>query len=215
MSELLSKVADKSLTKQGFYQMVAQNFGLVPVLLEGTSSPKATVRYSCGSVLMNLSEKYPDKLYPYMDQFIALLDNKHRILCWNAIYIIANLSRVDKNQKFEAAFDKYYSLLDSGYMVTAANLADASGKIAVAKPHLANKIAEELLKVEGLAVTPHLTGECKLVIAEHAIESFSLFFDKLDPKTQLAVYGFAKRQLGSTRQSLSKQAAAFVKKWKV
>jgi len=212
---MLEKIADKSLTKKMIYSKVEENFALIPTLFAGTSSPKASVRYSCGGVLMDLSEKYPQKLYPYMDQFLALLDSNHRILCWNAIYAISNLTCVDKNQKFEAAFDKYYSFFGSGYMVTAANLAEASGKIALAKPKLANQIAEQLLKVESLAVTPHLTAECKLVIAEHAIGSFSLFFDKLDPKTRRMVYGFVERQLGSTRQSLSKQAAAFVKKWKV
>jgi hypothetical protein len=215
MYELLAEIADKSLTKKMLYGKVEQNFGLVSTLLEGTSSAKATVRYGCGSVLMNLSEKYPEKLYPYMDQFLALLDSKHRILCWNAIYIIANLSCVDKNQKFEAAFAKYYSLFNSGYMVTVANLVDASGKIALAKPKLANQIAQQLLKAESLEITPHLTGECKLVIAEHAIESFSLFFNELDHNTKGKVYGFVERQQGSPRQSLSKQAAAFVKKWKV
>jgi len=215
VDELLPKIDNKTLTKQKLYQTVEKNFNLLPVLLEGVSSPKATVRYSCGSVLMELSAKYPEKLYPYMDSFIALLDSKHRILTWNAMLTIANLASVDVDQKFEAAFDKYYSFLNSGYMVTVANLIAASGKIATAKPQLANKIAEELLKVEKLAVTPHLTEECKLVIAEHAIESFSQFFDKLDPKTQRAVYGFVERQLGSTRQSLRKQAAAFIKTWKV
>lgn len=99
-------------------------------------------------------------------------------------------------------------------MVTVANLAGASGKIALAKPHLANRIAKELLKAESLSVTPHLTEECKRVIMEHVIESFSLFFDKLNQNTKNMVYGFVERQLGSTRQSLRKQAAVFVKKWK-
>ena len=215
MGEVIAKIADKSLKKQALYSMVEQNFSLVPLLLEGVSSQKPTVRYTCGSVLMELSAKYPQKLYPYMDNFIALLDSKHRILCWNAIYTIANLASVDTDQKFETAFDKYYSLLGSGYMVTAANLMGASGKIAVAKPQLANKIAEELLKVENLSVTPHLTEECKLVIAEHAIESLAQFFDKLAPQTQREVSRFVERQLGSPRLSLRKQAAAFVKKWKI
>jgi len=215
MNDLLVKIADKSLTKQALYQKVEQNFSLVPVLLEGVSNQKPTIRYACGSVLMDLSAKYPEKLYPFMDNFIALLDSKHRILCWNAMLTIANLASVDTNQKLEAAFDKYYSFLNSGYMVTVANLAGASGKIALAKPHLANRIAKELLKTESLPVTPHLTEECKRVIVEHVIESFSLFFDKLNQNTKSMVYGFVERQLGSTRQSLRKQAATFVEKWKI
>ncbi len=216
MSELLlQQIADKTLNKQALYQKVEKDFTLIPTLLEATSSPKATIRYSCAAVLMDLTAKYPEKLYPYMDKFLALLDSKHRILCWNAIYSVANLASVDTEGKFDAAFDRYFSFFQSGYMVTAANLAGASGKIATAKPYLASRIARELLKVEDLAVTPHLTEECKLVIAEHAIESLSLFFDKLDPETKRLVYEFANRQKNSSRQSLNKKANGFLAKWQL
>ena len=86
---------------------------------------------------MDLSEKHPDKLYPYMDRFIALLDSKHRILTWNAMAIIANLTAVDVDRKFDAIFDKYYSYLGNEYMVTVANVVANSAKIASNKPYLA------------------------------------------------------------------------------
>ncbi|MGW8289304.1 MAG: hypothetical protein ACWGNP_03435 [Candidatus Bathyarchaeia archaeon] len=44
-NELLVKLADRSLTKDGLHQRVEQNFGLLPVLLEGVCSAKAAVRY--------------------------------------------------------------------------------------------------------------------------------------------------------------------------
>jgi len=63
-NELLIKVANKTLTKEELHQKVKQDFDLLPVLLKGISSPKATVRYGCAKVLMDLSEEYPEKLYP-------------------------------------------------------------------------------------------------------------------------------------------------------
>jgi hypothetical protein len=147
-NELLKKLADKALTKEELHQKVKQDFDLLPVLLKGIYSSKATVRYGCAKVLMDLSEEYPEKLYPYMDAFIELLDSKYRILTWNAMAIIANLAKVDKNQKFDAIFDKYYSFLNNEYMVTVANVVGNSGKLALAKPHLLPKITAELLKVE-------------------------------------------------------------------
>ena len=79
-NELLKKVANKTLTKEELRQKVKQNFDLLPVLLKGLYSSKATVRYGCAKVLMDLSEEYPEKLYPHMDAFIELLDSKYRIL---------------------------------------------------------------------------------------------------------------------------------------
>jgi len=212
-NELLMKLADKTLTKEGLRQKVKQNFDLLPVLLKGTCSPKAAVRYGCAKVLMDLSEEHPEKLYPYMDAFIDLLDSKYRILTWNAMAIIANLAKVDKDQKFDAIFEKYYSFLNNDYMVTVANAVGNSGKIALAKPQLISRITAELLKVEKVPVTPHLTEECKRVIAEKAVGTFDLFFDKMEEKEKKKVLSFVGRQLDSSRRTLRTKAADFLKKW--
>ena len=212
-TDLLKKLGNKEITKAQLSQKVKSDFGLLPKLLEGTSSSKATIRYGCGKVLMDLSEKYPEKLYPYMDNFIELLNSKHRILTWNAMAIIANLTRVDENHKFEAIFDKYYSYLSNEYMVTVANVVVNSAKIALAKPYLTQRITAQLLKVQDLKVTPHLTEECKLVIAEHAIKTFDTFFDHIEVKEQ--VVAFAQKHLNSSRTSLREEAQIFLKKWQM
>lgn len=212
-NELLLKVANKVLTKEELRQRVKQDFDLLAVLLKGISSSKATVRYGCAKVLRDLSEEYPEKLYSHMDEFIELLDSKYRILTWNAMAIIANLAKVDKDRKFDAIFDKYYGFLKNDYMVTVANVVGNSGKIALAKNHLRPKITKELLKVEHISVTPHLTEECKKVIAEKAIGSFDLYFDKIEEKEKKKVLSFVKRQLDSSRRTLRTKAANFLKKW--
>ena len=210
--DLLVKLADKSLTKEGLRRRVEQDFGLLPVLLEGTGSAKAAVRYGCAKALMDLSAEHPEQLYPYMDSFIALLDSKYRILTWNALAIIANLAAVDGDKKFDAAFDKYYGFLDNEYMVTVANTVGNSGKIALAKPYLTPRITAELLKVEDVSLSPHLTEECKRVIAEKAVETFDVFFDKLEEKEKKKVLAFVERQLHNPRRTLSMKAAGFLEK---
>ena len=210
-SELLQKLAGKSITKEELLQKVKQNFDILPEVLKGISSSKAAIRYGCAKVLMDLSEEHPEELYPYMDSFIDLLYSKYRILTWNAMAIIANLAKVDKDKKFDAIFDKYYSFLNDEYMVTVANVVGHSGKIALAKPYLIQKITSELLKVENISTTPHLTEECKRVIAEKAIESFDLFFDRIDAKDK--VISFAKRHLDSPRRTLKTEADNFLKRW--
>jgi hypothetical protein len=210
-NELLKKLAAKTLAKDGLRRKVEHDFSLLPTLLTGLSSPKAAIRYGCAKILMDLSAEYPEKLYPYMDTFVALLDSKYRILTWNAMAIIANLAKVDKEQKFDAAFDRYYGFLNDEYMVTVANVVGNSGKIALAKPYLVPRITEKLLTVEHLAVTPHLTEECKRVIAEKAIGAFDLFFDKVTQKGK--VFAFVEKQLNSSRLPLRIQAESFLKKW--
>jgi hypothetical protein len=212
-NSLLARVADKTLTKEELRQKVEQNFNLLVVLLKGTGSSKAVVRYGCAKVLMDLSEAYPEKLYPYWNKFTILLDSKYRILTWNAMAIIANLAKVDKQDKLNTVFDKYYSFLNNDYMVSVANVVGNSAKIALAKPKLIPRITAELLNVENVSVTPHLTEECKLVIAEKAVVTFGLFFDKIKENEKKKVLSFVERQLSSPRKTLRAKAAQFLKKW--
>ena len=210
-NELLGKLANKSMTTEELFQTVEQDWTLLHQLVEGFSSSKASIRYGCAKVLMDLSEVYPVKLYPFMDSIIDLLDSKYRILIWNALAIIANLAKVDKDKKFDAAFDKYYSFVNDEYMVTVANVVGHSGKIALAKPYLIDKITNEVLKVDGVLLTPHLTEECKRVIAEKAIKSFDLFFDKVSQKKR--VISFVEKHVSSSRKTLRVTAESFLRRW--
>lgn len=211
-SGLLEKLGSKKITKEELLHEVEQDFSLLAEVLHGTSSSKAAIRYGCGKVLMDLSEKHPELLYPHMDNFIELLDSKYRILTWNALAIIANLAKVDEERKFDAVFDKYYGYLNDEYMVTVANVVGNSAKIALAKPNLVQRITVELLKVENIKLTPHLTEECKRVIIEHAIKAFDVFFGEIEAKEQ--VLSLAEKQLQSPRMTVRKEAQRFLKKWK-
>jgi hypothetical protein len=199
-SDLLEKLADKSMTVRELFQTVEQDWTLLPQLVEGISSSKARIRYGCAKVLIGLSEVCPTRLYPFMDSFIDLLDGKHRILVWNTLAVIANLVEVDKDKKFDSAFDKYYSLVNNEYMVTVASVVGHSSKIALAKPYLIDKITNELLRVDGISLTPHLTEECKRVIVEKTIKSFDLFFEKVKQKKR--VISFVEMYAGSSRKTL-------------
>ena len=96
-------------------------------------------------------------------------------------------------------------------MVTVANVVGNSGKIALAKPYLIPKITEELLKVEDISTSPHLTEECKRVIAEKTIKVLDLFFDRIDQKER--VISFVKACFDSPRERLRTTAENFLKKW--
>ena len=208
---LPARLADKSLTTEELFRTIEQDWTLLPQLLKGVSSPKASVRYGCSRVLMGLSEAYPARLYPFIDSIINLLDSKYRILTWNALAIIANLAGVDEDKKIDAALDKYFNLLNSEYMVTVANVVVNSGKIALAKPYLIDKVTDKLLKVDEISLTPHLTEECKRVITEKVIETIDLFFDRITKKKR--VITFVEKQTNSSRRTLRVTANSFLKRW--
>jgi predicted nucleotide-binding protein (sugar kinase/HSP70/actin superfamily) len=96
-------------------------------------------------------------------------------------------------------------------MVTVANVVGNSGKIALAKPYLTQKITDKLLKVENISITPHLSEECKRVITQHAIKTFDLFFSQIEEKDKLI--SFVKKHLNSSRETLRTESENFLKRW--
>ncbi|MBN1280042.1 MAG: hypothetical protein JXA00_00160 [Candidatus Thermoplasmatota archaeon] len=210
-SRMVERLADKSLTTEQLLKKVTEDFRLLPSVVNGMTSQRAAIRYGCGKVMMKLSEDYPERVYPHMDFFVQLLESTYRILTWQAMAIIANLTKVDTQNKFEVIFDTYYHLLHDEYMVTVANVVGHSGKIALAKPHLIPQITQRLLSVEHLKTTPHLTGACKQVIIDHTLTSLDMFFDNIPNKEP--VLRFVKKQTKSPRKTVRVHAEEFLQKW--
>ena len=210
---LTQGLEDKSLTKKGLLHKVKQDFNLIPFLISSVASSKAAVRYGCAKVLMDFSEEFPEQLYPHIQSFIELLDSKYRILKWNAFAIIANLTSVDTDKKFDEIFEKYYSFLENDYMVTVANVVGNSDKIAHAKPYLIPKITNELLKMQYISTGPHMTEECKRVIAQSTIKTLDSFFDRIDQKER--VLSFVRSYVDSPRKKLKITARSFLEKWDI
>jgi hypothetical protein len=210
-NNLLKLLENKMLTKEKLLQRVQEDFELLPDLLKGVLSPTATVRYGCSSVLVDLSANCPNQIYPHFAVFSRLLESNYRILTWNAATVLANLCFVDVDKKFDALFDQYFSLLRSEYMVTVVNIVSNSSKIALAKPNLIPRITQELLRVDEISTTPHLTEECKLVIAEKTIESFGKFFNFMNHSEQEKVISFLENKKFSSRKTLKGKAEALLK----
>jgi hypothetical protein len=208
--DVIQKLASKSITRGELQAAVEDDPALIPTIVGGLASPKASVRYGCARVLIDQSAKRPERLYPYWETFTGLLGCRYRPLTWSAIIVLANLSTVDAEKRFEAIFNRYYSLLGDGYLVTAANVVGNSAKIAKAKPHLADRIAERLLGVEELEVGPQMTEECRRVVAEQAVEAFDSFYDLLSPGEREKATAFVKRQRTSSRASLARAAREFL-----
>ncbi len=209
----LQDLADKKIDKKALQRKIESNFEILPNAFAGLSSPNATVRYACASALVQLSAKYPERIYPQMDQFVTLLNSKYRILTWNGMAAIANLCKVDRDKKFEKNFEKFYSFINNDYLVTVANVVANSEKIAHSKPHLIPAITNMLLRVEDLRITPHLTEECKRVVAKKAIAVFNSFFEELDEHDKKRVRIFVKKHTHSSRASLKIEAEQFLNKW--
>jgi predicted AlkP superfamily phosphohydrolase/phosphomutase len=94
-------------------------------LLENLWSKNETLRYNSHKVLFQITKEKPQALYSKWDYFVKFLDSDNTYHKCSAVWLIANLTLADKENKFEKIFDKYYSLLDDKSYITAAYVCEA------------------------------------------------------------------------------------------
>lgn len=194
-----SAVAE-TMTAESMATRAVTDPSLIPGIIRGLASP-TSLKLRCAKALNLISASQPELLYPHFDFFAGLLSSPHRILKWNAIFILSNLAVIDSLHKFEAVFGTYYDHIKDGDLITAANIATASKKIAAAKPDLRGRITKELLKVDTI---PLPTDECREIARGKALEAFMHY--PVEPDDNRFVNDFIKRCLSSRRPTTRKKA---------
>jgi hypothetical protein len=186
-------------------QLAASDEGVLKEVLAGVVSKDETFRYNCFKVLCQISEDHPLVLYPEWDYFIALLDSSNAYHRSIAVQILANLTSVDAQGRFEAIFDRYFDFLDDEKIIVTRYLVQNAGTIARAKPSLQARIVEMLL---GIDETHH--HKHKDLIKADAIQSFEAFFADYPDKER--ILGFVEQQLECSSPKTRKAAKAFLNK---
>jgi hypothetical protein len=201
----LSVFEKKDANPETLAQMTLKDEKVLQEALDGVLSKKDIVRQNSFQALNFLSEKHPEKLYDKWYFFANLICKGNAFHKYIAIYIIANLTKADDENKFEKLFDTYYGLLGDKSVIPPAHVAVNSGKIALAKPKLRAEITSRLLDID-IVVQRH-----KDLVKASAIEAFEAYFEK--SKDQARIIEFVKAQLNCESPKTREKAKMFLKKW--
>lgn len=180
---------------------------LLSEMLEGLTTKDETLRYNCHKVLLFISEINGERLYPEWDYFANFLEDANSYRKMSAVHLIARLTKVDTENRFERIMDIYYNLLDDRSMIVAIYIAAVSGDIVRAKPQLERKITGKLLDID----KTHHPDERKPLIKAGAIESFDKYFPEAIEKER--IIEFVRGALDCDSPKTIKLARSFLKKW--
>ena len=201
----MNSIEDKNATPEAVAEMALKDEKVLQKLLDGVLSKEDAVRYGSFKALNVLSEKYPEKLYGKWDFFANLINSGNAFHKYIAIYIIANLTKTDPENKVEKLFADYYGLLGDKSVIPAGHVAAKSGIIALAKPELQAEITNRLLDIDSM-VQRH-----KDLVKAGAIEAFDAYFEQ--SKDQERIVEFVKAQLDCESPKTRKIAKEFLEKW--
>ena len=116
--------------------------------------PHIMVYYHCYYILDQATLKKPDLFYIYWDDFAQLLDHKNSYHRDIGMTLLANLTQVDEQSRFELLFDRFFAQLHDNKFLTAINCVQNSQKVLYSKPHLADRILPMLLNTDILTEYP-------------------------------------------------------------
>lgn len=173
--------------------------------LKGLISKDEDYRYSCSQVLHQISQSQPSVLYPQWDYFIELLKSDNAYHRCSAINILANLTSIDSENRFEDIFDTYFDILDDQKLIPARYVALNAGRIAKAKPNLQKNIIDRLMDID------KTHQKQKDLIKADIIESFGTFYEDIQDKER--VLTFVKEQLESSSPKTKKATQSFLGKF--
>jgi hypothetical protein len=204
---MMPELNDKNMDVETMAKKAVKDDAILSELLDNLKAKNETVRYNCSKVLNLMSEENPEVLYPKWDMFVELLASDHTYWKLSVIPLLANLARIDVEDKFHKIFDEYFRLLNDKSMIPAVWVAANSGKIAKAKPKLQSRITDMLMTID----RTHHHPERKDLIKGGAIESFDEYFD--EAKDQKRILEFAQKQMNCKSPKTVKIAKDFMKKW--
>lgn len=203
---ILFDLIDKKISVEEAAINAIQNDEVLSELLEGILSKKDEVRFGSHQVLKHISENNPEVLYPKWDYLSGLLTSGNHFHRYIAINLLANLVKIDKENKFEADFDRYFDNIAGERTMVAGQAAMNAGKIAKAKPNLQARITNILLNIDQI----HQGKQTELMKA-HAITAFNDYFKEATDKEK--IIDFVNKQLESEGPKAKKAAKEFLKKW--
>lgn len=201
----MSVFEKKGANAEALAQLALEDEKVLQEAFDGVLSKNDLVRQNSFQTLNFLSEKYPDSVYGKWDFFADLIRRGNSFHKYMAVWVIANLTKDDPENKFEKLFDDYYGLLGDKSVIPAGHVAAKSGIIALAKPELQAEITNRLLDIDN-TVQKH-----KDLVKSGAIVSFDAYFEK--SKDQARIIEFVKAQLNCESPKTRKMAKAFLEKW--
>lgn len=211
-SDKLTEKLQNKPELEAFIREVLEQPELIPELFAFIKADRGSTKFFCGKIIRIVSERRPDLLYPYFDEVAALADSPNSFIKWGAIATLANLAAVDAENKFASIYGKYFGLIESEAMVTAANVVGNAWKIILNKPEHEQDITKRLLRIPK---NPYLykgepSPECRNILCGHALDCFSKYFELAHDKNGILAFAF--EQTHNPRKQVAKKAAAFLKK---
>ncbi|MDO8870547.1 MAG: hypothetical protein Q7V10_07335 [Methanobacteriaceae archaeon] len=194
---------NKNLDVESTAKVAIEDVDSLKTLLAGILSKDDIVRSNSFESLLFLSKMDPEFLYLHWDFFKEMLYSKNNYSKYISVYILANLTLVDDENKFEEIFEDYFALLGGTRAMISSHVALNSAVIFRNKPDLRPEILNKLLDIDNIH-----EGKQIEMIKSYVIGALSDIYNLIDDKKSIGE--FVKNQRDSKSPKTRKMADEFL-----
>ena len=183
-----------------------QDPALLQAAVEGCAAADEGYRYNSIRCLERVCESgHADLLYPQWNFFVRLLDSRNAFQRSGGLWMVASLTAVDSDGRFEELFERFFSLVNDEKVMVARYTIQSAAKIARFKPHLQERITSMLLNIEQVYHNPERIDLLKADV----LETFTAY--AADSPQREAMLQFAAACKGSASPKTRQAAGRFLK----
>lgn len=206
---LIKKISDKDVDIDKFADKALKDPQIRDTLVQlMLNNQKIMVYYHSFYILSEASQKEPKLFYHNWDDFLSLLNHPNSYHRDFALVLLANLIKVDKENKFSLIFDDYFSHINDEKFMTARKCIQNIAKILVNREELTEDIINILLDVDNRSDFPE---KRKALLKSDVIELFSEFYLQIEDKQR--VNEFVKGELDSISPKTRMKACKFIREY--
>lgn len=209
INELINNISEMDADIDEFVRMAINDPPVRDEIVQQLlTHPHIMVYFHCGEVVAKASQESPDLFYPYWAAITLLLKHKNSYHRDFALTILANLTAVDKQDRFTGIFDDYFEHLNDKKFLTAMYCVQSSQKIIQHKSALRDRIIELLLDIDRRCDYPE---KQKALLKCAVLEIIDEVYNSAQHKTNLEA--FIKAQVNSPSPKTRKKAKELIVKY--
>lgn len=209
--DIISKIADKNVNVDKFAQMIIDNTELRDKIINlMLDNPKIMIYYHSYYIIGKASEIRPELFYNYWDDFASLLNHENSYHRDFGLTLIANLTEVDKKDKFASIFEDYFKCIDDPKFMTSRHCIQNTSRILINKEELKEDIINILLDIDNLC---NFTVKQKALLKSDIITVFDQIYAETEDKQK--INQFIRDQLNNISPKTKKYAKEFILKYEI
>lgn len=152
---LISEISDKNVYVDKFAEIVINEEPIrQEIINQMLNNEHIMVYYHSYNILAKASELKPELFYRYWDNFVSLLNHATSYHRDFGLTLIANLTKVDTENKFAPVSEDYFKRINDDKFMTARHCIQNTAKILANKNELMEYILNMLLNIDELCNFP-------------------------------------------------------------